>query len=223
MSTKAVLNFIDTVLQHWPPYQWDDDRQKSWVNTMVRELAGFSDAILNKAITEMIRKRTDRRIPTVAECLDACYEAKRWLDAEKTKGELPLEHQLGGSRAMEHTAERKKLADEIALDPNNPLVRQAAKEQWIGILHDFVRKHRRMPDPRQRIEYLKSVHTKKGHGEMLSEVEWCRREGRDHLEAYEACVRGGWPYAKVLLDQLGDPMRQRRNQKIDRVLHGVLP
>jgi hypothetical protein len=89
MTSRApVLTFIAAVIQHFPPFRWDPEQEKAWAKTLEKELSGFPDAVLSRAIGEMIRTRKDRRIPLVSECIDYCLDARRWLEAEKGKGQL---------------------------------------------------------------------------------------------------------------------------------------
>ena len=196
MSTKAVLTFIDTVIQHYPPYRWDEEQEKAWVNTMVRELGGFSEDVLNRAIKEMIRTRKDRRIPLVPECLSACHDARRWIDAEKNKGQLPMGEKP--SSGLDWTGDRLKLATDLCM---SPMGREAAKEGWVQQLHDFARKNSRLPQP--------------------GEIGALKREAKAFDEAYARCVKGGWPQAEKL-ERLGAMMLKRREDLVDRVLHGVV-
>ena len=196
MSTKAVLTFIDTVIQHYPPFRWDEEQEKAWVNIMVRELGGFSEAVLERAIKEMIRTRKDRRIPIVPECLSACHDARRWIDAEKNKAQLPM----GVKPAASHDWDaRTKLAMDLCKTPQG---RQAAQEGWIQQLYDYCRKKGAAPTAPAEIAELK-------------------REAKLFDEAYARCVKGGWPYAAGL-EKLGAKILKSREDLVDRVLHGVV-
>jgi hypothetical protein len=217
MSSKAVLTFIDTVIQHYPPYRWDEEQEKAWVSTMARELSGFSEDVLDRAIKEMIRTRKDRRIPLVPECLSACHDAKRWIDAEKRNGQLPIEQEGVPSSWAEHTNERKKLALDIL---RSPVGRQAAQEGWIGALDEYVRKNAKMPPP--------------------SEFGALKRKAKEFDEAYALCVRGvaeieTWvPKDKraemircreemlKVCEGIGAKLLREREALVDRVLHGVV-
>ncbi len=215
---SVLTDFVDKIIQRFPPsFRWDEVQKKSWSGDMIEELSGFADDVLTRALREMIRTRKEAKTPTVAECIGACLEAKKWIEAEKNKGQLPLE-QGPAATHMDWTAERLKLATELACDPNNPMVKQAAKEGWIGVLHGFVRKHQRMPEASCKIAYRKNSKTPL---QYVSEVEWCKREARDFEEAYAAAVKGGFAGAATL-EALGAEMLKRRNEKIDRILNGVV-
>ncbi len=220
-STKAVLNFVDAVLLHFPPFRWEEEQEKAWVGTMVKELGGFDAAVLDKAISEMVRtrgrKKDERRIPTVAECIDACLDARKWIESEKRSSSLSFEAKATPDPYLKDWRE-DDFANGIALNRADTLCVQAAKDQWIGTLHSFVRKHRRMPSATDKIGYRKSM---KAAEILLSEIEWCKREAKDFDEAYATAVRGAGSVARSLVLQVGDAMLKRRGELIDYVLHGV--
>lgn len=208
MSANTILNFISRVIQHFPPFRWDDEQEKSWVETMKSELKGFSDEVLSRAIVDLIRTRKDRRIPLPAECISACLEARRWVETENQKSSLPVGDQDGRAH-LDWTTERLKLADDLVM---GSMGRQAAKEGWVGMLHAYARKNSRLPPE--------------------SEIGALKRAAKEFDETYAMCVRGGnAPPTKRgpqqvapfhLLEKLGASMLKRREEIADRVLHGVV-
>lgn len=215
---SALTDFIDRIIQRFPPsFRWDDAQKNSWTEDMVRELGGFSADVLTKAWQHMVRTRTKKETPLVSECIGACLDAKKWTEAEANRGKLPIDGRPEASH-LDRTAERLKLATEMACNPSDPVCRQAAKEGWIGILHDFCRKNQRMPLANQRITYRKSKYSEPV---MISEIEWCRREASDFDEAFAVCVKSTDPNLRRHVE-LGQAMLARREKLIDRVLHGVI-
>lgn len=138
---KSVSDFIETILLHFPPFRWDEDQEKAWAQTMARELSGFTPEVLRKASDTMIRSRRERRIPLVSECIDACSDARRWLDANKRASSMDVGHAPATATEMKWN-ERTALADTLV---NCPTGRQAAQEGWIGSLHSYAIKHGRLP------------------------------------------------------------------------------
>ncbi len=220
-STKAVLNFVDAVLLHFPPFRWEEEQEKAWVGTMVKELGGFDSAVLDKAISEMVRtrgrKKDERRIPTVAECIDACLDARKWIDGDKNNGRLPIDGGDPLGREDRHcTAERLKLATDLM---DTPLGKTAAKENWIGALWSFAKKHQRLPQP--------------------AEINAVKKTSEDTDKVFTGCVTGdGWQKADTKkypwltqagIDEhrkrciaFGETVMKRRQDLVDRALHGVV-
>jgi len=186
MSAEACKAFADAVIQHFPPYQWDEAQTRSWVASMVRELGGFPAEALERARDQMIRTRKDRRMPLVAECVWACIDAKKWIDAEKRRGQLPIERVHGSG--FEWTAERMRLAYDLI---RSPMGKEAAKSNWVLALWNFIRLQQRLPQP--------------------AEVKELCKEADEFDEQYAKCVRGGWGQAAALV-KLGDGMLERRKK-----------
>ncbi len=217
-SKKTVIAFADTVLQHYPPFRWDDEKEAAWAATMVQELSGFSDEVVERAGRELVRTRRKPQTPLVAECVDACVSAKRWLDAERNSGRLPID---GGSDPLgredrDWTGERLKLANDLM---DTPLGKTAAKENWIGALWGFAKKNQRLPQP--------------------SEINAVKKTSEDTDKIFSRCVTGdGWPKAdtkkypwlkQAEIDEhrkrciaFGEAVMKRRQDLVDRALHGVV-
>ena len=192
---NAVTNFVSTILQHFPPFRWEDEQEKAWMEAMIRELNGcnFSDAVLEKAITDMVRTRKDRRIPLVSECIAACNEAKRWLEAKDGTERLPIESPTSN---LDWTEARLRLADDLVMGPEG---RQAANEGWITQLHDYARKNQRLPP--------------------ANEFGTLKRGAKEFEAAYETCVRGGWDQAAGL-ERIGADFLKKRERLAEMVLKG---
>lgn len=197
MSSKDALAFLDRILKNFPPYQWTEDRQAEWVNSVVREVGGMPKEALERAAGEMVRNRKVSRTPLVAEIVEACKEARYWVDREKQATELPVDRAADLKFAI-WSEERKRLADDICMAP---LGKTAVKEDWIRGFHDFVRENGRAPNEH--------------------EIKRLKTQQKEFIAAYEKCLRGGWPQAQQLAD-LGGKMIRRGKELEDMVLHGVV-
>lgn len=165
--SKAIAEFADEMMQHFPPFrQWEDYQEKAWANTLAAELAGFSSEVLTHAKKQIIRTRRPNmpRPPMVSECIDACLESRRLIEKDKLASQIP---DLTPSASRDWSAERVKLAhDSIKTD----MGREAARDGWISTLWNFIREHQRMP---------------KGH-----EIEACKRQAREFMDTYKLVLRG---------------------------------
>ena len=143
--SDAVVKFIAKLEVHYPLPRHQTDQQKTeWVHSMVRELRGFDSATLLRAADDIIRRRTDTRFPLPSECLRACSEAKKWIDADRRMHSLPMggQQQHGQPVSAMGWEERERLADDLV---KCPVGRQAAQEGWIGALHAYAVKFGRLP------------------------------------------------------------------------------
>jgi hypothetical protein len=148
-STAVIDKVVKTILQLWPPYRWDDAQEKSWIETLAVKISGFSDQVVERALSEMIGKRDDRRTPLPAEVISGCIEAKRWLDVENGQKVLPTIRDDGiGSKHPECADSRYRYADDLICGKfgRSDIGRQAAKDgYWILQLHDYCREHQKLP------------------------------------------------------------------------------
>jgi hypothetical protein len=225
---SALTDFIDRIIQRFPPsFRWDDAQKNSWTEDMVRELGGFDADVLNRAAHKIIQTRglttEERKTPTVAECIRYCKDARGAIFAESNAGTMAFATKTPEPYLMDWRED--DFANDIALNRKNPLCIQAAKEGWIGTLHTFVRKHRRMPSATDKIAYRKSS---KVPEQMVAELEWCKREAKDFDEAYALAVRGNGSSdlralgaMRDLVSNVGDAMLKRRNELADIVLKGA--
>lgn len=198
MSTKAVLEFIDEMQLHFSPRRWDEEQEKSWVTSMVRELGSFGPDVLKRAAQEIIRTRKDTRVPVLAECLAACKQAQYWIDQERGKGRLPVDAPAGEQKWAVWSEERRRLADQLIMTPQG---RRAAQEGWVLGLHDFIRNNGKAPT-----DY---------------EERQLKRSSEEFLVEYRKCLDGGFPCSKPLAE-LGTKMLKRREDLAEMVIHGVV-
>ncbi len=196
--TYSVIDFNDEIIAHFPPkFRWDDGQKKSWVMAMVRELSGFSAEVLQRAARQLIATHKEDKTPSVAKCIAACSEAQRWVRAEQNGGKLQLDG-AGVSRDRNWTDDRKRLADDLIM---SPIGKQAAKEEWVKSLWNFCRRNSRLPQP--------------------NEIEGCKREHREFMEAYRQCSISPHPRVRQWLS-MGDEMLKRQKEMADYVLNGVV-
>lgn len=216
MSTAAAKKFAMKALQLFPPFRWDDEQEDDWIQDVMKEISHFDDDVIDRGERDMVqtRKRKDGT-PAVSDCIRYCAEAFRWMQTKANKDKL-----LPSATPEPFLADWRldDFANDIALNRQDPLCVRAAKENWIGVLHSFVRKHRRMPSATEKIGYRKSM---KAAELLLPEIEWCKREAKDFDEAYAVAVRGTGSVARSLVLGCGDAMLKRRSELIDYVLHGV--
>lgn len=209
--TIDIASFITELKLHFPMKFEKPENETAWLRSYYGELRNFEPPVLERAMKELLRKpRRDKRFPALAECIKECSEAKRWLELEENRHLLPAAAVLPHG---EWSRERRELADQLV---SGAMGKEAAKNGWIGILHEFCRKYQRLPDQSKKMEYRKKpwdVPT------MIPEIDWCKREAKDFDEAYAACVRGGWDQAKAH-EKMGADMLRRRNALADKVLRG---
>ena len=210
--------FAHAIYELYPPFrQWEDATLKAWTSTVIGRCGGFDGKVREEAFKSLTRVRHKEKPPQVAVILEHCQEVHRWIEAQSNKGKLTFSPTV--QEAFLRDWREDDFANEIALNRKDPLCMQAAKEGWIGTLHSFVRKHRKMPSANQKIGYRKSV---KAGELLLSEIEWCKREATDFDEAYAKAVTiDSRSAAHSLVVQVGDAMLKRRSELIDYVLHGV--
>lgn len=186
--SKAIAEFADEMLQHFPPFRkWEDYQEKAWADTLAKELACFSNEVLANAKRQMIRTRGPKmsRPPMVSECIEACCESRRFLEHDEAASELP---EFNPSAGAEWTTERVKLAYDLLKTESG---RQAAREGWVLAYWNFCRVNMRVP---------------KG-----SEIDQCKRDTAEFDEAYKKCLKGGWPEARALA-ALGESMLAKREE-----------
>lgn len=155
--------FVDTILQLYPPFRWDEEQETRWMEIMARELGGFSDKVLENALAQIVRSRKDHRTPTVAECVGACLESRRFFGAKDASETLPA---MRAPNPNYYSEEREQLADDLM---KCELGRQACHEGWQLAMWNFCRDNMRHP-----------------HGH---EIERCKRDARGFDQTYDEVRR----------------------------------
>jgi hypothetical protein len=181
MIIKSATDFVERVLQIWPPFRWDEVQEQAWAELMVRELCGFKPEVLERGFQELVRKRKESRTPTPAECISACAEAKRWLEMEANDGKLPGFREP--SRG-DYSKEREGFALTML---KSPLGKEAARDGWVLAAFNFATREGRLPDSRR---YEPRNQKEREEYAGCTEIEFCKRSARDLDESYRVALRG---------------------------------
>lgn len=194
MRIKSAADFVEAVIQIWPPFRWDEVQEQAWTELMVRELSGFKPEVLERGFQELVRKRKESKIPTPAECIAACSEAKRWVDLEEDSHKLPEFRIPQG----EFSTERWRLAHEMK---RTPLGRQAAQEGWIVAFVHFCRRNQRLPSG--------------------PEIDQCKRDSAGIEEIYGRAMRNECGQFSDQVAKFASDMLEKRRQWAEEALrHG---
>lgn len=151
MGRQAANKLAYAALQVFAPATWDEEQEQTWTGYVVPEIEGMADEIIEAGTKQMLRRRKRKDgMPSVAEVIEYCEEADRWIKQKQGKENLQIEQPFVPHGAW--TGDRKQLADELI---RTPLGKQAAKEGWIGVLWDFCRNQQRLPQQGKEVEELK--------------------------------------------------------------------
>ena len=198
-SDQNVLDFLVKLRAQWPKRFENDESEQAWLGMMVDELRVFDEPVLVEAARYLLRKKL-RVFPLLAECVDACVEAKKFLEFKTPKLADPKQRPDSAGRF-------EALAADIM---RGSLGRQACREGWGLILQGFVVKKGRQPN-----DY---------------EVRDLVRASRDFDKIYAELMRGDsvsdddGTMIRVTLDhlpifrQLGDKIVTRREALAQQVL-----
>lgn len=139
--SHGITKFIAMVGLHFPrpKFSGDESMEAAWISSMTIKLDPYSDAILLQAaefiITTRIPKKDGAFFPSPAECIAIC---ERFVALEKK----PQQLLLSAPSADEWSRDRVDLAFDLC---KTPIGLQAARDGWVLGLHDFCRKHMRIP------------------------------------------------------------------------------
>jgi hypothetical protein len=197
---SAALKFLNNLKVHFPPRLPRPELEEAWVQSMVKELRGYSSPVLEAAASEIIRTRKRTDFPLPSECRDVCEAIKKREENAARAAELPVGANRWMGRDSIFSPERKRLADELII---GPMGKEAARDGWILSLHVFIRENGRLPDARK------------------GEINKMKAAAKGFDEAYAQCVRGGWPEAAKWM-AFGDDMLARRAELTERVENGVI-
>jgi len=162
------------------------EEEKMWFRSMDAVLAGYEPSVLATACFRIMRSRKDTRFPVPAEITAVCDEVL----ADRSREKLIPNAAEARDKAPAWTEERRRLADELVMCE---MGRRAAREDWIGALHDFARREMRLPAPH--------------------EIAGVRRAAQDFDQHYDDVMRGGAAgEATAALARLGHTISARREQ-----------
>ena len=197
---SATEDFISHLVLHFgePKFDVGDfDKPKAyreWLRSLSRALSGFTPDCLKKASELVVQTRKYRSFPLVSECIDACNDAQKWINAQKPA--LALQDPM---LIPQWSRDRTLLADDLVM---GALGRRAANEGWISALHQFCRKEMRLPND--------------------EEIKACIERARGFDEGLEMAKNGECGAQSHHVAQLGMTMLARRQELVDMVLHGVM-
>lgn len=138
-AETAFMHFIRPVMVAFKDPPSGDP--EAFFAALGQELSGFTSYQLGAGARQLVRERTTRTFPTVAECIAVCA---RWPEVEP-----PQRASLGASDDSDLGASWRKRKDAYAMmQADRDLSRQASKEGWLGQLFDYAMEHGKMP-PRE--------------------------------------------------------------------------
>lgn len=212
MATNIdVSDFVTELENHFIPVRHEESaRKKAWMATFGRELARFSVQVLVEAARDLIVTRKERYFPPLSECVAACENAKKRFDLVAKASASPVKSNWKPQKDDEWADWRRELADKLII---GPMGKQAAASNWILQLHDFIRKHQRLPNGMEigRLKEEASIFDEK-YAECVAFRGW---------KTTPQSEPGAMLQAKWLV-KLGDQMRARRAELADRVHNGVI-
>lgn len=202
--TKAVADFIEALLVHYPVRHDTEEREDAWVKSMIAALRDYGPDLLKEVAENIIRTRKYRNFPLLSEILDKCDEIEKRREMRKWEDTIPqLRLPVDGDQ---WSRERVRLAYDLV---KSAMGREAAQANpcWIIALWHFCRRNQRLP-----VGY---------------EVDALKREAREFDESYADTLRGAVvghdgksadiPNARAL-QKLGASMLAKRERLIQEVL-----
>ena len=117
----------------------DPQEAKAIISEYARLMVQYSEPELEGAADKLIRTRKFRNWPTIAECIEALEDHRAEVYA-KNAPELQIARHPYPEWDRAAFAAADKLIQSV-------MGRQAAQEGWILGLHDYCRKHSKLPGP----------------------------------------------------------------------------
>jgi hypothetical protein len=183
--TKAVADFIEALLVHYPVRHDTEEREDAWVKSMIGALRDHDADLLMEVANDIIRTRKYRNFPLLSEILDKCDEAIDRRQARKREAMLPELRIHEGHD--EWSTERCRFAHDMK---RSDLGKQAAREGWVVAFWHFCRRNMRAPVGR--------------------EIEQCKRDSDGIEELYAQAMKGeAGPFSKQVAKWAGDILDKR--------------
>ena len=194
--------FVPAVVMHFPVRHESPEREIEWMRSIIDAIKNYDGQVLERAAKIIIETRTDRRFPLPAEIRKACTEAYDEMRRQK----LIPQQEAPKSSADAWSSDRQRLAYDLC---KTEFGKKAARDGWALQLWDFCRNHGRLPTDEKTKKYTPMG--SKFSGELLGEIEWCKREAKDFEAAYAHANRNSWSCQRVTI-QLADQIFERRKR-----------
>jgi hypothetical protein len=191
----TVQSFITDLEVAFPRFgKQDEVAARRWAELVSRKLSGFKGDVLKSACEDIITTRKAKSFPALAEMITACDKWQPRADPrEVAEAEAKAESWTVVGNDIGEAFWTKSVADK----PRSPIFAEAARGGWHMCLKSFMVNKRRLPNQAEALD--------------------CQAEARMFLEAYEDCVRGGFPNA-ARFENLGDAMLKAREHWRCRIL-----
>lgn len=146
-NEQNVIDFLTKLRANWGK-RFDDERSEQlWLDQMIDELKGYDGEVLKDAARNLLRKKL-QGFPRLAECVEVCNEAKRWIDGRKPK--LPMGADAG-DREAGWLGRYETLADSLITGPEG---REAARDGYVTSLWQFIGRQGRLPSPGEKAKII---------------------------------------------------------------------
>jgi hypothetical protein len=143
-NEQDAMNFLAMLRVQWPKKFESEDAEDQWLDLMISELKQFPQPILDMACRSLMRKRL-RGFPLLGECVEACVDAKRFLEVKHPELKSPEQKEAENKDRAGHYW---SFAWEVLR--TQPMARQASREGWIHALFWFLVANGRLPDTKGR-------------------------------------------------------------------------
>lgn len=181
----------------------------AWFYEVSRLVAGYSDAEQDRAVDLVTRSHRGRSFPTVSEITVACADARELMNPPKKPA----------PKYPEWSQEAVSAADTlVACD----MGRDAADAGWVGTLHAFCRKHRRLPAKHEIGALIQQAHD---FEHAYAKVMRVKQRPEDWLKDSEVPSPGRLAEIRIVassLERLAEGIIKRRNEIATRAVDGEI-